>query len=75
MLEWIARTTRDAEPMEGMAQRAIQSIDRSVARFSVTTVEQQVSEQTVERRFQTTLISNRAVWTSFQPFRRDLSFT
>jgi putative ABC transport system permease protein len=57
MLDVIVRTAGDAEPMEGTVQRAIESMDRSVAKFSVTTVEQQLGEQTAERRFQTALIS------------------
>jgi predicted permease len=57
MLEVIVRTAGDAEPMEATVQKAIQSMDRSVAKFAVTTVEQQLGEQTAERRFQTTLIA------------------
>lgn len=57
MLEVIVRTTGDAEAMAATVQKEIQSMDRSVAKFSVTTVEQQLGEQTAERRFQTTLIA------------------
>jgi ABC-type antimicrobial peptide transport system permease subunit len=39
-----------------VVQNEIQSMDKSVAKFGVTTVEQQLGEQTAERRFQTSLI-------------------
>jgi putative ABC transport system permease protein len=57
MLEVIVRTIGDAEPLAATVQKEIQSMDRSVAKFAVTTVEQQLGEQTAERRFQTTLIA------------------
>jgi len=57
MLEVIVRTTGDAGAMAATVQKEIQSMDRSVAKFALTTVEQQLGEQTAERRFQTTLIA------------------
>jgi predicted permease len=57
MLEVIVRTVNDAAPMAEVVRREIQSIDRSVAKFDINSVEQQLSEQTQERRFQTSLIS------------------
>jgi predicted permease len=57
MLEVIVRTVNDAAPMAEVVRREIQSIDRSVAKFDVSTVEQQLGEQTQQRRFQTSLIS------------------
>jgi putative ABC transport system permease protein len=57
MLEVIVRTMGDPEPLALQVRRAIQSIDKSVAKFDVTNVEQQLARQTEERRFQTSLIS------------------
>jgi putative ABC transport system permease protein len=57
MLEVIVRTIGDAEPLAATVQKEIRSMDRSVAKFAVTTVEQQLGEQTAERRFQTALIA------------------
>lgn len=57
MLEVLVRTAADPAPLASVVQSAIQSIDKSVAKFDVTTVEQQLREQTEERRFQTSLIS------------------
>lgn len=57
MMDVIVRTSLDAEPMEAAVRREIQSLDRGVAKFDVTTVEQQLGEQTAEWRFQTWLIS------------------
>jgi len=56
MLDVIVRTSGDAAAMAPVVQREIQSMDKSVAKFGVTTVEQQLGEQTAERRFQTSLI-------------------
>jgi predicted permease len=57
MLEVIVRTVNDAGPMAEVVRRRIQSLDPSVAKFEITTVEQRLSEQTQQRRFQTSLIS------------------
>jgi putative ABC transport system permease protein len=56
MLEVIVRTSADPQALASAVQSEIQSMDKSVAKFSVTTVEQQLGEQTAERRFQTSLI-------------------
>jgi ABC-type antimicrobial peptide transport system permease subunit len=56
MLEVIVRTSADPQSVASAVQSEIQSMDKSVAKFSVTTVEQQLGEQTAERRFQTSLI-------------------
>jgi putative ABC transport system permease protein len=56
MLDVIVRTSGDAAAMAPVVQNEIQSMDKSVAKFGVTTVEQQLGEQTAERRFQTSLI-------------------
>jgi predicted permease len=57
MLEVIVRTVNDAAPMAEVVRREIQSLDRSVAKFDISTVEQRLGEQTQQRRFQTSLIS------------------
>jgi ABC-type antimicrobial peptide transport system permease subunit len=56
MLDVIARTSGDPAAMAPVVRGEIQSIDKSVARFNVTTVEQQLQSQTAERRFQTSLV-------------------
>jgi len=56
MLEVIVRTSANPQSLASAVQSEIQSMDKSVAKFSVTTVEQQLGEQTAERRFQTSLI-------------------
>jgi len=56
MLDVIVRTSADPEAIGASVQSEIQSMDKSVAKFAVTTVEQQLGEQTAERRFQTSLI-------------------
>ena len=57
MLEIIVRTLEDPGPMAEVVRRQIQSLDKTVANFDVHTVEQQLNEQTRQRRFQTSLIS------------------
>jgi putative ABC transport system permease protein len=57
MLEVIVRTAGDSEAIAATVRKEIESIDRSVAKFDIGTVEQQLGEQTAERRFQTSLIS------------------
>ena len=57
MLEVIVRTVNDAAPMAEVVRSEIQSLDRSVAKFDISTVEQRLGEQTQQRRFQTSLIS------------------
>jgi putative ABC transport system permease protein len=57
MLEVIVRTAARAAAMAEIVRRQIQSLDPSVAKFEITTVEQRLSEQTQQRRFQTSLVS------------------
>jgi putative ABC transport system permease protein len=57
MLEVIVRTSADAQAMAAAVRNEVQSMDKGVAKFDVTTVEQQLGEQTAERRFQTSLIA------------------
>jgi putative ABC transport system permease protein len=56
MLDVIVRTTGNAAAMAPVVQGEIQAIDKSVAKFGVRTVEQELSAETAERRFQTSLI-------------------
>jgi ABC-type antimicrobial peptide transport system permease subunit len=57
MLDVIVRTSSGPQTVAASVRSAIQSMDKSVARFNVTTVEQQLGEQTAARRFQTSLLS------------------
>jgi predicted permease len=57
MLEVIVRTVKDAAPMAEEVRKQIESLDRSVAKFEISTVEKRLGEQTQQRRFQTSLIS------------------
>jgi predicted permease len=56
MLEVIVRTAGDPLAITASVQSEIQSLDKSVAKFQVSTVEQQLGQETAERRFQTSLI-------------------
>jgi predicted permease len=56
MLDVIVRTAGDANTMAATVVNEIQSVDKSVAKFKVATVEQELGLQTSERRFQTSLI-------------------
>ncbi len=56
MLDIIVRTAADPGAMAAAVQSEIQSMDKSVAKFHVSTVEQQLGEQTAQRRFQTSLV-------------------
>jgi ABC-type antimicrobial peptide transport system permease subunit len=56
MLDVIVRTSSGPQTVAASVQSAIQSMDKSVARFNVTTVDQQLGEQTAARRFQTSLL-------------------
>jgi len=56
MLDVIVRTSADPLTMASAVRSEIQSMDQSVAKFDVTTVERQLGDQTSERRFQTSLI-------------------
>lgn len=56
MLDVIVRTTGDAAAIAPVVQSEIQSMDKSVAKFGVRLVEQELSAESAERRFQTSLI-------------------
>jgi predicted permease len=56
MLDVVVRTSSGAQIVAASVRNAIQSMDKSVARFNITTVDQQLGEQTAARRFQTALL-------------------
>jgi predicted permease len=56
MMEVIVRASSDPLRIATVVQSEIQSMDKSVAKFKVSTVEEQLGEQTAQRRFQTSLI-------------------
>lgn len=56
MMDVIVRTSADPSTLLASLQSRIQSLDKTIARFKVVYVEQQLEEQTSERRFQTSLI-------------------
>lgn len=56
MMDVIVRTASDPQTIAANVQRAIQAMDKTVPRFPVSTAEQQLSDETAEQRFQTSLI-------------------
>ncbi|HEX3876338.1 MAG TPA: ABC transporter permease, partial [Bryobacteraceae bacterium] len=56
MMEILVRTSSDAGALGPLVRATVQSIDNSVAKFDVLSVEQQLGEQTSDRRFQTLLL-------------------
>lgn len=56
MMDLIVRTASDPQMVAAALRTNIQSMDNSVAKFGVTTVEQQMNQDTADRRFQTSLI-------------------
>ena len=57
MLEIIVRTANDPASMAEAVRERIRSVDPTVAKFGIATVEQRLGNQTQQRRFQTYLIS------------------
>jgi putative ABC transport system permease protein len=55
-LDILVRTTSDPIRTADAVRAEIQSIDKNVAKFGVTTVEKRLGEETAERRFHTSLI-------------------
>jgi predicted permease len=55
-MDLLVRTTSNPLTVATAVRAEIQSVDKSIAKFGVTTVEQQLNEQTAERRFHTSLI-------------------
>jgi ABC-type antimicrobial peptide transport system permease subunit len=56
MMEIIVRTASDPRAMAATIQSEIQNMDKSVAKFKVLPVGEQLGEQSSQRRFQTSLI-------------------
>ncbi len=55
-MDILVRTTSDPLEAAAAVRGAIQSMDKTVAKAGITTVERQLGEQTAERRFHTSLI-------------------
>jgi predicted permease len=58
MMDVIVRTTGDPEHMAALIRSEIQALDRTVAKFKISTVDDELGEQTSERRFDTLLIGS-----------------
>jgi ABC-type antimicrobial peptide transport system permease subunit len=58
MLDVIVRTTGDPVKIAALVRSEIQALDKTVARFKVSTVDEELSAQTSERRFDTFLIGS-----------------
>ncbi len=61
MMDVIVRTAVDPAAMANTVQRELQAVDKSVARFRIATVDQELADQTGERRFDTFLVSGFAL--------------
>ena len=61
MLDVIVRTGVEPAAIARIVQEALQAVDKSVARFRIATVTQQLADQTGERRFDTLLVSGFAL--------------
>ncbi len=57
MMEILVRTSADPQALAPLVRSRIESIDKTVARFEITTAGVQLGSQTSERRFQTSLIA------------------
>ncbi len=58
MMDVIVRTSSEPSTLAGAIQREIQTIDKTVAKFRIATVDHELGEQTGERRFDTFLIGS-----------------
>jgi putative ABC transport system permease protein len=61
MMDVIVRTAMEPAAMANTVQRELQAVDKSVARFRIATVMQELGGQTDERRFDTFLVGSFAV--------------
>jgi predicted permease len=61
MMDVIVRTRTEPAALAGAVQKEIQSVDKSVAKFRISTVIQEIGEQTGERQFDTFLVGSFAV--------------
>lgn len=58
MMDFIVRTTAEPSTMAAVIRSQIQTIDKTVAKFSVATVDHELGQQTGERRFDTFLVGS-----------------
>ncbi len=58
MMDVIVRTTGDPAKVAALVRSAIQALDQSVAKFKVSTVDEELAQETSERRFDTFLIGS-----------------
>uniref|UniRef100_Q023R3 Permease n=1 Tax=Solibacter usitatus (strain Ellin6076) TaxID=234267 RepID=Q023R3_SOLUE len=61
MMDIIVRTGSEPAAMASLVQQQIQSIDKTVAKFKIATVTQELGEETGERRFDTSLLGSFAI--------------
>jgi putative ABC transport system permease protein len=61
MMDIVVRTNLEPSVMAAIVQQQIQSVDKTVAKFRISTVDSQIIEETSERRFDTFLISGFAI--------------
>jgi putative ABC transport system permease protein len=61
MMDLIVRTAAEPGAMANTIQKEIQSVDKSVARFRILTVIEELADQAGERRFDTFLVSTFAI--------------
>ena len=64
MLDIIVRTSFEPLAMAAAIQNQVQSVDKTVAKFKINTVEYELGEQTGERRFDTFLAGSCLLYTS-----------
>ncbi|HZQ51089.1 MAG TPA: ABC transporter permease [Bryobacteraceae bacterium] len=58
MMDVIVRTTGDPAKAAALVRGAIQALDKSVAKFKVSTVDEELAQETSERRFNTFLVGS-----------------
>lgn len=58
MMDVIVRTTGDPAHVKALVRNEIQALDKTVAKFKISTVDEELGEQTSERRFDTFLIGS-----------------
>ncbi len=58
MMDVIVRTTGDPARMAALVRSEIQALDKTVAKFKISTVDEELDQQTSERRFNTLLIGS-----------------
>ena len=57
-MDFIVRTTAEPSTMAAVIRSQIQTIDKTVAKFSIATVDHELGQQTGERRFDTFLVGS-----------------